>query len=148
MKRYILLAAAAFASGVLQLTKKQYEPRAACLEPLGEDRYKIKYPVTFKVGERVGWDQPVPKGQREIIVPEDEYEMARISAGKDKADTVAMTREDFQSLEKTIDELMAMNAEKAEEIEKLKAEIGPKDQEIERLKADLPKANEAAKKSK
>jgi hypothetical protein len=139
MKQYILLAAAAFASGVLQLTKTQYEPRAACLEPLGEDRYKIKYPVTFKAGERLGWDQPVPKGRRETIVPVDEYEAGL--SGHDKPDTVAMTREDFQSLERTIEELMAMNTDKAEEIEKLKAEI-------ERLKADLQKANEAAKKSK
>jgi hypothetical protein len=63
MTQYTVVNSALFmTSGVLGLTKEQYEPRKRVLKPLSRGRYEITGEVCFKIGEKIAFDSPASKG--------------------------------------------------------------------------------------
>lgn len=54
---------------LLGLTKEQAVPRAYALAAKGSGQYLTTLPVQFKVGEVIGYEGDLPKGQAELVEP-------------------------------------------------------------------------------
>lgn len=67
MTRYRALKKIDLFSGILELTRKQAEPRAHQLQDLGEGLYEITGHVQFKAGEKFGYDGEVTKAMAQHL---------------------------------------------------------------------------------
>ena len=69
MKTYITTAALRLGSGLIEIDRAQAAARAYALEKTDTpDVYLISKPVEFKIGEKIGYDGAIPKGQAEAVV--------------------------------------------------------------------------------
>jgi hypothetical protein len=83
MKRFTVIgASASFMSGVLELSKEQYEARTHALKPLRKKgRYEVLAQVHFKRGEELGYDGEVSKALLQLIEPARPVEPEEDKAG-------------------------------------------------------------------
>ena len=71
MDVYIINSPAEIPAGsVLSLTEGQAVPRRAVLKPLGEGVYEATGALSFKAGERIGYQGDLPKSWADKLEPE------------------------------------------------------------------------------
>jgi hypothetical protein len=104
MEKYIVVEKPLFLySGIVGLTKKQFERRKTALKPIKKKKgqYEILSEVCFKVGEEIGFNGPVIKAVRTNLVPEKEY----AEKGAESAN-IEIDIKDFKEMESAFDDLI------------------------------------------
>lgn len=113
MKRYVVVEKPfVLSTGILELTKEQYQTRKYCLKPAKKKgQYEVTCPVFFKIGEKIGYDGKVPKVVQTSLITPEEYAKG-VGAGEPEVD-----------LEKTVEDLKAKLEAKDKELEVMAKEL-------------------------
>jgi len=144
-------------SGIVGLTKKQFEDRKSALMPFKKGQYEIVSEVCFKVGEEIGFSEPIVKTLRSNLVTSAEYAKKGAEAASieiDIADQKKMKSafEDlvkrYESLTKEMAETHQILDERLSEVEKLKSYISEMEASFKKLEkaAEKEAAEEEAAK--